>query len=93
MSDGFSEPVDWPGAVFALAIWLAHFTLLWGASSAFPHEPVARWIALAGTLAGLAALGLLRRVRAVSALRSVPGLAIALAAVAMLFGALPALVG
>ena len=93
MSGQFTDPVDWQGAGWALVVWLAHFTLLWGASSVFPHEAAARWLALAGTIAACAVLVLLWRMRGVSTVRSVPGLGIALAAVAILFGAMPALIG
>ncbi len=97
MADEYSETTDWPGAGWAFAVWAAHFSVLWGASSAFPGDQAARWIALAATVVALAALAWFWRDRAGKltrcAGRHVLPLAIGIAAAAILFGALPALVG
>lgn len=92
MDDRFTETTDWPGAGWALAVWAAHFSALWGASSVFPAQSAARWLALAATLAAYGALALLWRRRATGR-RSVIALAVGLSAAAIAFGALPALVG
>ncbi len=93
MSDLFTERADWQGAAWALAVWAAHFSLLWGASSVLPGSAAARWIALAGTLAAFAALALVWRVRSRHGKGRLVPVASGIAALAILFGALPALVG
>lgn len=93
MSDRFSEQVDWIGAAFALAVWLAHFTLLWGASIVFPDQAAARWIALGVTIAALAGLAWLWFARRIALAPSVPALGVAMATLAILFGAVPPIVG
>ncbi|MFD1786166.1 hypothetical protein ACFSC3_01140 [Sphingomonas floccifaciens] len=97
MPGPYSETTDWQGTAWAFAIWAAHFSLLWGASSVFPDQPPARWIALAGTLVAIGGLAILWRVR----IRAkgdprdsrILTLATGVSALAVLFGALPALVG
>lgn len=93
MDERFSEPVDWIAVTLAFVVWSAHFSVLWGANSAFPDDPEARWIALAATILGLAALAWLWHARAHRGPQAMPRLAHSLAGVAMLFGALPALIG
>lgn len=93
MAGTFKENTDWQGAGWAFSVWAAHFSALWGASSAFPADPAARWIALAATVLALAALGLVWRIRSVKGGGFILPLALGLSAVAILFGALPALVG
>lgn len=56
MTERFTETTDWRGASWAFAVWAAHFSVLWGASSMFPGIANARWIALFATLAALAKL-------------------------------------
>lgn len=93
MAGTFKENTDWQGAGWAFSVWVAHFSALWGASSAFPADPTARWIALIVTVLALAALALVwRRRKAIGGGLVLP-LALGLSAVAILFGALPALVG
>ena len=92
MNDRFRETIDWPGAGWALAVWAAHFSVLWGASVVFPAQPAARWLALAATLAAFGALAWLWRRRAPRR-TSVVALAIGLASAAIVFGAMPALIG
>ncbi|MGX7897013.1 hypothetical protein [Tsuneonella sp. HG222] len=91
MSDQFSETTDWQGAAWAFAVWAAHFSALWGASSVFPNSPVARMLAMAATLVAIAALAVLWRRR--RSAKNMPKAAIGFAAVAIVFGALPAVVG
>jgi hypothetical protein len=93
MRHDFSNRVDWLAPTLALIAWAAHFTLLWSASSIFPEQPLARWIAVALTMVALAALAWIWRRRAVRTVQSIPGLGIAIAAVAITFSALPALIG
>lgn len=89
----YRNRIDWLTPTLALAVWAAHFSLLWAASSAFPDQPTARWIAAGLTLiAGLALAWLWHR-SADRSLRSVPGLGIAIAAAGIGFDFLPALVG
>lgn len=92
MTGRYSEPVDWAAAAWALAIWAAHFSALWGASSIWPDQPAARLAALAATVAAAAALAWLWRRRGIGP-RSVPAVAIGLSAVSIAFGAMAAIVG
>lgn len=93
METRFSEPIDWKAVAAAFAIWAAHFSLLWAGSSVFPADQAARWIALAGTIAALGALAVLMVRCARTSSAAVPLLACGLSATAVLFGALPALIG
>ena len=94
MPGRYSETTDWTGTAWIFAIWAAHFSVLWGASSIFPDQAAARWIALVATLIALAALALLWRARARRAGRDrILLLATGVAALSILFGSLPALVG
>lgn len=93
MSKDFSNKQDWFTATLAFVVWFAHFNLLWAASSIFPGQPLARWIALILTIAAATALFWLWRRADVRTIVSVPGLGIAFAAVASAFTAAVALVG
>ncbi|MCX7282480.1 MAG: hypothetical protein NTX28_00235 [Novosphingobium sp.] len=93
MRDDFSDPVDWKGAALCFVLWLAHFTVLWGASSVFPGSAIARWIALLATVVVLAAIVALWRGAAQRQPGKVTHLAMALAVAAVLFGAMPAAIG
>lgn len=93
MPERFSNEQDWFTAIAALVVWTAHFSLLWGASSVFPGQPAARWIALVLTVAAAVALLWLWRRAKMRTWFSVPGLAIGLAAAASAFTAAAALVG
>lgn len=93
MRDSFSDPVDWKGVALCFVLWLAHFTVLWGASSVFPGGAEARWIALAATIVVIAALAGVLRCGAARTGSKVTRLAIALAVAAVLFGVLPAAIG
>ena len=79
--------------ILALTVWAAHFLLLWCASSIFPEQVLARWLAAAFTLIALVALYGIMRWQAVTTVFSIPGLGLALSAVAIVFTALPALIG
>lgn len=85
--------VDFLTPTLALIIWAAHFSLLWAASSIFPGQAAARWLALLLTIAAAAALVWLWRWGQVQSLASVPGLGIGLAAVGVAFDMLPAVFG
>ncbi|MGK2911544.1 MAG: hypothetical protein ACSLE1_17340 [Sphingobium sp.] len=89
----YSETTDWTGAAWAFCVWAVHFFVLWGASSIFPDDNAARLIALVATLAALGALALLWRGRSLSTARRTFALSIGIAAVAVIFGSLPAAVG
>lgn len=95
MADGntFINRTDWFTAFTALCVWFAHFMLVWCASVIWPVGPVGRIVAVGLTLAAFAALGWLwRRVRPVT-IRSVAGLGLAIAAMAITFSCVPALIG
>lgn len=93
MPDDFRNRHDWLAPTLALSIWAAHFMLLWSASSVFPGQPAARWIAAALTVAAIVALRFVRQRRGVTRLHSVEGLGIGIATVAVAYTALPAIVG
>lgn len=93
MSGPFSESTDWQGTAWAFAVWAAHFSALWAASSVFPGGAGARWIALAATIGACASLAWLWRKRRTGSQGSILALSIALSAFAILFGATPALIG
>ncbi|WP_347304350.1 hypothetical protein V5740_07030 [Croceibacterium sp. TMG7-5b_MA50] len=85
--------IDWFTAFWALCVWFAHFMLVWSASVIWPVGPIGRIVALGLTLVALAVNGWLwRRVRPVS-IRSVAGLGLAIATVAISFSTVPALIG
>lgn len=97
MPSPYSETTDWRGTAWAFVIWAVHFSTLWGASSIFPDRAPARWIALVVTVVAIGALGVLWRARVPDQTRSgerrILMLAIGVAILAILFGALPALIG
>ena len=89
----YHNAIDWLTPTLALSVWAAHFSLLWAASSAFPDEPAARWIAATLTVPALAAMvWLWRRAEPIS-VTSIPGLGIAISAVGIVYSLLPAVVG
>ena len=89
----FRNDIDWLTPVLALAMWAAHFSLLWAASSIFPDQPRARWIAIILTAIALGILWWRWRCSASVSVTSIPGLGIALAGGGMVFGVLPAIIG
>lgn len=89
----FRNRTDWLTPALALGIWAAHFSLVWAASSIFPDQPVARWIAAGLTLAAIGVLARLWRAAVRGSVRSIPGLALAFAGTGVVFDALPAIVG
>lgn len=93
MAERFTNEQDWITATLALAVWAAHFMLLWAASSLFPGQPAARWIALALTVAAAGALVWLYMRAGRPSLFSVPGLGLAIAAGGTLLDAVPPLIG
>ena len=97
MPSPYEETTDWPGTAWAFAIWAAHFSMLWAASSIFPDRAPARWIALIATTIAIGVLWGLWRARAPDQTRPrdrrILMLAVGVAAVAIVFGAVPALVG
>lgn len=93
MEHGHRNEIDWLTPSLALILWAGHFMILWFASIIFPDQPPARWIALAVTLAALAALVWLWRAGKVRTVYTVPGLGIAIAGAGIVFDAMPALIG
>lgn len=93
MRHDFTNRQDWLAPSIALTVWAAHFMLVWSASSVFPGRPLANWIAVALTVVALAGLVWIWRWRRVATVRSVTGLGIAIAGVAIVYSALPALIG
>ncbi|UVI39628.1 hypothetical protein [Qipengyuania spongiae] len=89
----YRNRIDWLTPTLALSIWAAHFSLLWAASSAFPDQPAARWIAAILTVIASGALYWLWRRGAVSSLRSIPGLGLAIASTGIAISLLPAIIG
>lgn len=92
MSDRFENQLDWVALGGAFAIWAAHFMLAWSIVSIFPGKPIVVWLTLALTAVALGALASIWRKRAVASIRSVPGLAIAVAGIAVLYVFLPAVI-
>ena len=90
---GYRNAIDWLTPTLALTVWAAHFMLVWAASSIFPDQPAARWIAAALTLVAATALLLLWRRGKVSSIASIPGLGIAIATCGVAFDMLPAIIG
>lgn len=93
MVQDFRNRQDLWTPVAALAVWAAHFTLLWAASIIFPDQPAARWLALALTVAAAGALAWLYMRAGRPSLFSVPGLGLAIAAGGTLLDAVPPLIG
>lgn len=93
MRGEFTNKHDWLTISLALCVWAAHFMLMWSASSIFPGQAAARWAALIITILAFVALRQLRRHRGVSGFRSVEGLGVGIATVAVAYTALPALIG
>jgi hypothetical protein len=91
MRDEFVNKLDWFTLAAAFAIWAAHFMLAWTISSVLPGERIVLWLTVALTAIALGLLALLWRRRRVVRIRSVPGLAIAMATLAVLFDFAPAL--
>ncbi|WP_120717560.1 hypothetical protein [Tsuneonella amylolytica] len=93
MADDYSETTDWPGTAWAFVVWALHFSILWGSSSIFPGDDAARLVALVATLGALAALALLWRWRSRKGAGRIFASSVGIAAVAVIFGSIPAAVG
>ena len=91
----------WRALVGPLGIWVAHFMILWGASSIAPDSPGARLAGAAATLIALVLLAwLTRRTAALPRqddttrwIRTTGLLASAVAAISIAWQAMPALLG
>jgi hypothetical protein len=90
MAARFSNEHDWFTVTAAMAVWAAHFMLLWTASVVFPSQAAGRWIALALTLLAGAALAWLWLRASRPPLRSAAGLGLAIAAAGVAFDFAPA---
>lgn len=90
--DAIDRPAIYRTLVFAFGVWSAHFLVSYGAVLIFPGQPIARFLAVGGGIAALAALAWkgqkLPRPRPPIALGAL-GLAVA----AVAFGTFPALIG
>jgi len=93
MAHDYSNRLKLLTPVLALSVWAAHFLLLWSVSSVWPEQALARWLAVALTIVAVAALYGIMRWRAVTTVFSIPGLGLALSAFAVVFTAMPALIG
>ena len=91
MDNGFHNRHDWFTIALAMAVWSAHFTVLWAASIIFPDEPIARWLALVFTIVAFVALAWLWNRAGRPSLFTVSGLGLAIAAGGTAFDATPAL--
>jgi len=89
----YRNAIDWLTPTLAFSVWAVHFSLLWAASSIFPGQPAARWIAVGLTVPALAAMVWLWKRGEVGSVTSMPGLGIAIATVGIVYDLLPALVG
>ena len=89
----YRNAIDWMTPTLAFCVWAFHFSLLWAASSIFPGQPAARWIAAGLTVPALAAMVWLWRRGEVRSVTSIPGLGIAIATVGIVYDLLPAIVG
>lgn len=93
MTQDFRNRLDWRTLALAFTIWTAHFMAVWSVSIIFPAQAIARWIAVALTLAAFAALfAVWKRARDAQHSRWTD-LAVAIAAGAVAFDTLPALIG
>lgn len=94
------KPLSWRPMLTAFGIWFLHFMVCWAASEIWAHERTANAVAWAATALAVLALGVhLLRLKARYAAGGVSDWnhrfalgAIAIAAVAVLFSALPSLV-
>lgn len=93
MAREYRNDDDWLTPTLALAVWAAHFSVLWAASSIFPGQPAARWIAVVFTgFAFIALWWLWKRVEK-PPLGSVGGLGIAIGGFGVALDVVPALIG
>jgi hypothetical protein len=89
----------WTPIIGAFSIWFAHFMIAWGAASIWPHQVIAKAVTLVATIGAILALAILfARLRAAAATGSHTSFArrfglgsVAIATLATLFDALPAL--
>lgn len=93
MTEGFSNRHDWFTVTAAMAVWAAHFMLLWSASVVFPGHAAGHWVAAALTLVAAAALAWLWRRASRPPIRSAAGLGLAIAAAGVAFDFAPAVLG
>jgi len=89
----FINRIDWFTAIAALAVWFAHFMAVWCASVIWPDQAAGRIVGVALTIAAFGALYWLRRRAGKPPLHNVAGLGLAIAAVAIAFSCVPALIG
>jgi len=92
MRDELNLHSNWKIMVLAFLVWAAHFMIAYGAELIMPGNPAVRWIALGAALAACALLAQGWR-RVGSDGSPVVRLALAIAALAIAFQTLPALIG
>ena len=90
MAERFSNGHGWFTVGAAMAVWAAHFMLLWTASVVFPGQAAGRSIALALTLLAGAALAWLWLRASRPPPPSAAGLGLAIAAAGVAFDFAPA---
>lgn len=93
MGEDFHNRHDWFTLGAAMLVWFLHFNLLWAASSTFPDEPAARWIALALTIVAALALAWLWQRAGRPGIASAAGLGLAIASVGVGYDFVPAIIG
>jgi hypothetical protein len=91
MAERFSNKQDWFTAGWAMVVWTAHFGVLYGASIIWPGHAIARWIAVAGTVAAAGALYWLWRRAERPSIYTAGGLGLAIGAAGVVFDFAPAI--
>lgn len=92
MQDRLNLPQNWQTLGLSFVLWAVHFAVVYAAELIMPNNPAVRWIALAAALAAWLALFIWwRRLR--ERRGSISTLAMCLAALAIGYQTLPALIG
>lgn len=92
MREELNLSVNWRTLTFAFVLWAAHFVISYGAELILPNDPAVRWIALVAALAAMAAI-VQCWIRLGRDGSRVVKLALAIAALAIGYQTLPALIG
>lgn len=92
MGERLNEPQNWRTLVLAFLLWTAHFGIVYAAELILPGDPAVGWIALVAALFAWASLALLWR-NLGSGGSPVIKLGLAIAALAILYQTLPAVIG
>ena len=92
MRDELDRPENWKTLGLAFILWAGHFAIVYGAELIMPGDRAVRWIALSATLAAMGAFFLIWR-RLDQAGLSIARLSLGIAALAIAYQTLPALIG